>query len=308
MITRGDTALPESTLLANCKQILMYISSENGQNTWMTSNNLQEEAQILFQYMCMADQRSDIPLSATSGWELVDAPDLRTGQNTPAHIERLSFFEMICEKVQNILNNIKKGSATAQMPNLDSDIKLQSEKDHPISTPKNTLQESLQYKDIVSTFDSLIQAGRNSKLAQVFESSMMVNILDIGGQPGFLEMIPSLINGPAVYLVFLNLSLPLHQPYKIPFSRDNAAINPFPSEYTVESTISQILSAVSSIDQQASSTITLSAELQNFRATKPVASIVGTHLDKLDDGTMPIEEHLKQNTRKLRRSLTISTK
>ena len=130
---------------------------------------------------------------------------------------------------------------------------------------------------------------------------MMVNILDIGGQPGFLEMIPSLINGPAVYLVFLNLSLPLHQPYKIPFSRDNAAINPFPSVYTVESTISQILSAVSSIDQQASSAITLSNELQNFRATKPVASIVGTHLDKLDDGTMPIEDHLQQKHKEVKK-------
>ena len=168
IISRGDTALPDSTLLANCKQILMYISSENGQNTWMTSSNLKEEAQILFQYMCMVDRRSDVPPSTSSGSELVNAPDVRTVQHTPTHIEKSSLLKKIVETATKIVQYIssmnKRRSTTAHMPNLDSDIKLQAEKD---STPENRLQEYLQYDDIMSTFESLIQTGSNSKLENI---------------------------------------------------------------------------------------------------------------------------------------------
>ena len=52
MISRGNTALPDCTLLANCKQVLICVKDK--QNAWMTSDNSDEEAQILFKYMCMS--------------------------------------------------------------------------------------------------------------------------------------------------------------------------------------------------------------------------------------------------------------
>ena len=117
---------------------------------------------------------------------------------------------------------------------------------------------------------------------------MLVNIHDVGGQPGFLEMIPSLIGGPAAYLVFFNLSKPLDQRYIIPFNRDGTVITPFDSVNTIENTISQVLTAISSIDQNTSATA--SNQFASYTSIRPVATLVGTHLDKLEEGTISVEE------------------
>ena len=39
-----------------------------------------------------------------------------------------------------------------------------------------------------------------------FHDATLLNLNDIGGQPGFLEMLPALSYGPAMYLMFMNLS------------------------------------------------------------------------------------------------------
>ena len=49
--------------------------------------------------------------------------------------------------------------------------------------------------------------------------STLLSINDIGRQPGFLEMLPALSTGPAMYLVFFDLSKELNRSYKIPFNR-----------------------------------------------------------------------------------------
>ncbi len=75
----------------------------------------------------------------------------------------------------------------------------------------------------------------------------LLNINDVGGQPEFLEMLPALSNGPAMYLVFLDLSKELDKPYDIPFSRDGKVITPYKSMHTVKTAVSQILSSIASV-------------------------------------------------------------
>ena len=50
-----------------------------------------------------------------------------------------------------------------------------------------------------------------------------------------------------MYLVFVDLSKELNRPYKIPFNRDDTVITPYDAMHTVESTMSQILSAITRI-------------------------------------------------------------
>ena len=45
----------------------------------------------------------------------------------------------------------------------------------------------------------------------------IINLADIGGQPAFLEMLPSLTLGPAMYLVFMKITEGLKTPYPVRF-------------------------------------------------------------------------------------------
>ena len=280
MITRGDTALPESTLLANCKQMLMYINPQC-EHTWITSNSIDEEAQILVRYMYLADQT----VSSKSTAQRSSTSVLPTKSES-----KISGAEVLP----------LRSTTTPQVPSqpgIEHSEDL-TQNDHP---PEQESETNRKY-ELLSMLQSLIQTDDYSNVGELIESSVLVNIHDIGGQPGFLEMIPSLISGPAAYLVFLNLDLPLNQSYEIPFSRENSEINPFTSTCTVESTISQILSAISSIDQPVSNALVQSlSELENFASVKPVATLVGTHLDKLENTTISLSDQLQKKHKELKK-------
>ena len=278
MITRGDTALPDSTPLANCKQMLMYINPQN-RHTWITSNNIVEETQLLVRYMYMADQAVN------------DRSTEHRESGTPSLAGQAGL-------VEPSLHTPPSSVATPQPTRIQAPTQpILTQARNPTESSPSPQQEAerLRKDRIVSMLQGLIQTDDYSKFGEIIESSILVNIHDIGGQPGFLEMIPSLISGPAAYLVFLNLALPLNQPYEIPFSRDDTMINPFNSMYTVESTISQILSAISSIDQHASN---MPVEFENVR---PTATLVGTHLDQLEDGTILASNRLQKKHKELKK-------
>ena len=284
MISRGSTPLPESTLLANFNQVLIYINSRDGQNTWITSNNSQEEAQILFRYMCMLDPKSYMMESVNetnpSNDQNVDVGDQPV---VPMHQSVQRRFSKLMRAILQLRHRRMPPhiSTVADEPN-----------DESLQEPSAQSTDS-ETDDILSRLQDLVRNFNSSRFSELYESSILVNIHDIGGQPGFLEMIPSLISGPAAYLVFLNLSLPLDERYEIPFSRQSDSIIPFESIYTVKSTISQILTAISSINPLASPE-QISTEFEHFKWKKPVATVVGTHQDKLEDGNAPIANLLKQ--------------
>ena len=139
---------------------------------------------------------------------------------------------------------------------------------------------------------------------------------DIGGQPGFLEMLPALSTGPAIYLVFLDLTKDLDKPYEIAFSRDEKKITPYQAIHTVRSTISQILAAISSVHYifpqstlppEAASF--LGDKFKRFRQIEPMAALVGTHKDKLvssEEKIQQIDKGLKEIKQDFKKITNIS--
>ena len=98
-------------------------------------------------------------------------------------------------------------------------------------------------------------------------------------------MLPDLSTGPAMYLAFLGLSKELDKPCKIPFCRDDTIITPYDAIHTVEATIWQILSATASIHclSNEAPVHTHAAKFsEQFLKISPVATLIGTHKDKLD--------------------------
>ncbi len=74
---------------------------------------------------------------------------------------------------------------------------------------------------------------------------MLFNVADVGGQPAFLEMLPSLTIGPALYLVFMNLEQKLGSRYSVPFKCKDSTMNLCKDySYTSEEVLFSALSSI----------------------------------------------------------------
>ncbi len=95
----------------------------------------------------------------------------------------------------------------------------------------------------IREFEELKQECRLSPDRMEFE--MLFNIADVGGQPAFLEMLPSLTIGPALYLVFMNLEQKLGSRYSVPFKCKDSTMNLCKDySYTSEEVLFSALSSI----------------------------------------------------------------
>ena len=166
-----------------------------------------------------------------------------------------------------------------------------------------TVDQLSRIRDFIVRLQKVIISEDYSTLLNLLGSTLL-NINDIGGQPGFLEMLPALSTGPAMYLVFLDLSKELDKPYKIPFNREDTVVTPYDAVHTVEATMSQILAAITSVHCISPETSQLniakakdfSEKFDCFQQVKPIAAIIGTHKDQLEGNT---EQKLKSVNKSL---------
>ena len=230
----GDKAKPCSTLLANCHQVVAYMNKDATE--WVCSEDVDEEAKVVFGYM-YANKIDNVPNKENIS--VIDKPTSETSKE----------MEISSEKPQPKLQE-KTGTKIQEISN----------KQDKLIRIKHRLQK-------------LIKSGNYSQMASLL-SSTLLNINDVGGQPDFLEMLPALRNGPAMYLVFFDLSKELDEPYDIPFSRDDTIITPYKAAHTVEATVSQILSSIASVHHVSRGdalykTLKLSEKFKNFQQVRP---------------------------------------
>ena len=297
--TAGDKAKRRSTLLANCTQVLAFVGLDEAAD-WLSSRigDKDEEAILLIRYLC--GEKLVEPAEAVYPGE----PEEERGADASTEVVPTREKE-VQEKPAIDLRPDIPGSQPDKTP----PPRFHSGKSPVSRIPVSKKLEHLQM--VKERLRKLVHSGNYTKAISHLGNTLL-NINDIGGQPGFLEMLPALSTGPAMYLVFLDLSKELNQLYEISFDRDNTVITPFKSLHTVESTISQILSSIASAHSisQESASIDLQKvakfgeKFQSFQEIQPVAALIGTHLDKLEDSGKKIREtseSLKQVTEKFKK-------
>ncbi|XP_064391884.1 uncharacterized protein LOC135339638 isoform X9 [Halichondria panicea] len=258
----GDKSNIQSTLLANCIQAFAFVGDDTAE--WLSSDTIDGEAKILFNYFCGNKLASEEPLDTPLSEQLSEEKPKPAKTIQPHDHTQIS-----------VENNI---SQVDEVETLDDETK------------------ACRIIDVVSRFQNLIKSGEYSNLFNALGT--FLNINDIGGQPGFLEMLPALSTGPAMYLVFLDLSKELNKPYKIPFSRDDTIITPYDAIHTVKDTVSQILSSISSIHSNPQVTSSFKTDkvdgfnekLESFLQVSPLVALIGTHKDKLSDPEKEIKK------------------
>ena len=272
----SDKRMPRSTLLANCIQVFAFVSNDG--TKWISSGDLNKEAVLLFRYLC--------------GYKLIDTPH--------EHSDKQMWVTTQIPKTQSIFKPSEPKKFKEAISRIVTVVAAKSAKSklgYEEGIARKATVQHTRIGNFVGRLQKLIKSSDDSVLFNLLGTTLL-SINDIGGQPGFLEMLPALSTGPAMYLVFLDLSKKLDQPYKIPFSRDDTVITPYDAMHTVKSTISQILSAITSVHclSNQSSLVDISKAVQfdekfkNFQEIQPVAALIGTHKDKVGE---PVEENLE---------------
>ncbi len=188
------------------------------------------------------------------------------------------------------LQNVSK-AATSKPGNEDiADSKQTKPKERAIdSDPKEKLVEEIsRQKDEPETkIDKVIEDLRDiikcGNYTEQLVGKTLLNLMDIGGQPGFMEMLPFLSKGPGVFLTFFPLDKDLDELYEVTYERDEDKITPYQDKYTIRETVSQVLSAIShhvTIDSDLPSEI--GDKFNNFSDLQAVVSLMGTFQDKLE--------------------------
>ena len=99
-----------------------------------------------------------------------------------------------------------------------------------------------------------------------------LHFIDIGGQPEFQEILPLLLHGMALNLIFFNVTHYLDSPYTVVYRADGSSSIQYESEYTIREIIQRALCSISS--------------LQTSPDHKPAAILIGTHLDQTSEAAV----------------------
>ena len=163
---------------------------------------------------------------------------------------------------------------------------------------QQTLSE-FEMKEIESAFEAFNNALKScagrQQLKVLLEKTILLNMVDTGGQPAFIEMLPMLTIGPALYLIFLRLDQELKQRYGIQYvSEDNEEVSLGESSYTLQEVIFQVLSSIACFRSDTSSATGLPEKQQIASHQSQAAMLVGTYKDKLEGSPEEVKSKIKQ--------------
>ena len=256
-IIANIVSLPEeerkhfSTYLAECTQMLATMDYSGSKLEFKIAESLDEETQMLFAYLYSS---KILPLPVTPG-TLASTLDQPINRSENSNTQERPFIES-----KSVIQN-------------ESQVTLPSQDREIVNVREDYVSK------VITRLRFIVGSG---KYTEQLLDKILINVIDVGGQPGFLEMLPFLSKGPGMFLAFFRLDKGLDEPCEILYERGDNKISPYKAVYTIRETLSQILSAISYHVSLDSDDQEFSAELTNYTSFKPVAMLVGTFKDELE--------------------------
>ena len=139
--------------------------------------------------------------------------------------------------------------------------------------------------------EKLLDEGWNDialNISTHLEHSTTAYVIDTGGQPEFHAVLPLLLRGPALYLLFFNLAESLDECYNVKYTmRDGTTLSgasTYTSSYSTLHTLSQLLNSFASNRGTGAK-----------RDLLPIAVLLATHLDLVTEETLKeVDEKLRE--------------
>ena len=136
--------------------------------------------------------------------------------------------------------------------------------------------------EITSELRSLVKNKDWKKIGESLQDKMftLLQIIDIGGQQEFLDILPLLLHGQAINLIFFDMSQEMDSPYPVAYRGKVRTSDAYPSEHTVRDVIQSALSSILSLQSNNSAS---------------AAILVGTHRDKYNDDVSDLEKSVQDS-------------
>ena len=144
-------------------------------------------------------------------------------------------------------------------------------------------------KEVNQAFDKLIsilQSDSPEELRQLLEEITLINNVDVGGQPAFLELCPAFTIGPALYLIFFRLDQELRKNYEIKFVDADRKETILRSSYCTETVIHQSLSSIACFGSYSTAESATTSEASSH------ALLFGTHKDQVNSEAIILTDRI----------------
>ena len=127
----------------------------------------------------------------------------------------------------------------------------------------------------IEELSSILDSDSPEKFRILLEKLIMINMMDVGGQPGFVEMLPAFTTGSALYFLFFRMDQEIRKLFPVRFLATNSDQEVvLESSYCIEDVLCQLVSSISCFESFKGS-IELSSEL------KSRALLFGTFKDQI---------------------------
>ena len=253
------------------------------------NTDLDEELHLLYQFISegsVGRVRTDVDEPSESVGEVQKSTDIDDSHHKKGRFA--SFFGLL-DKFRRKRSKPSQEAVTANA----TVTEVQS-----MMVSHHTVSDS-EMKEIESAFKAFNNALKSragqQQLKVLLEKTILLNMVDTGGQPAFIEMLPLLTIGPALYLIFLRLDQELKQRYRIQYvSEDNEEVSLGESSYTLQEVIFQVLSSIACFRSDTSSATGLPEKQQMTSHQSQAAMLVGTYKDKLEGSPEEVKSKIKQ--------------
>ena len=243
---RSPSVVSPSTVIDKPVTVPVYAAAQSETVLGWKPQDLQEQVQTIFNHI-LASQ--DSPSSSSTAGSATQASQSLAG-NPATHV---------------------RGSSTV--------TRSKQEKATP-TQEKTTPTQAAAADYVMDQLSPYMSRGDwqtvRGKLKEI-EDVTFLQLIDVGGQPELHEVLPLLLHGQALNLLFFRLDKELDEAYQVTFASEGGG--QCPVKYQSESTIKNILQLIlSSI-----------ASLRSKKNLSP-ALLVGTHFDQVDRDTLHARE------------------
>ena len=139
---------------------------------------------------------------------------------------------------------------------------------------------------IMRVIDDLAKTLQSESPRDLCNLLILINMMDVGGQPDYLDMLPILTVGPSLYLFFLRLDQMLKKRYQVRFVDDQGKeikLGRGRQTYSAEEVLYQCIASINCFGCHASThgQIDATAEQESIPSCRIL--LMGTHKDIIDD-------------------------
>jgi GTPase SAR1 family protein len=160
---------------------------------------------------------------------------------------------------------------------------------------------SSEVEELFTIFRDAMTTGKWDEVHFVLSGTILLYLIDTGGQSEFLEMLPALTLGPALSLIFFKLNEDLKSLYNVVYVDENGCTTlPYESEFTVEEMMFQILSSIACFSSFSGSNAKKSSpdRVRLSDSLQSASILVGTHSDKVSaEEIKEVDDYLQQKIR-----------